>query len=140
MNKITVWFIKCALVYLVLAALLGMHMASSSAGYYLRPVHTHLNLLGWMSMIVYGVAYHILPRFSGNPLWSERMSLWHLWLANIGLIGMSLGWVLPIYSASAGFYVLSVFSVVEGVSIALFAINMFKTIKAMPPTKPMTPA
>jgi cbb3-type cytochrome oxidase subunit 1 len=94
------------------------------------PVHVHLNLIGWMSMMIFGVAYHILPRFSGKPLWSERLSVWHLWLANIGLIGMVLGWFLK--GLAKGTLVLIVFSLIEGLSIFFFVVNMFKTIRAQP--------
>jgi cbb3-type cytochrome oxidase subunit 1 len=130
MSKVTVWFIKCALVYLVIATLLGIHMAVSGPMYPYMPVHVHLNLIGWMSMMIFGVAYHILPRFSGKPLWSERLSVWHLWLANIGLIGMVLGWFLK--GLAKGTLVLIVFSLIEGLSIFFFVVNMFKTIRAQP--------
>ncbi|MHC4278268.1 MAG: cbb3-type cytochrome c oxidase subunit I [Planctomycetota bacterium] len=130
MSKVTVWFIKCAMVYLVIATLLGIHMAASGPMYPYMPLHAHLNLLGWMSMMIFGVAYHILPRFSGTPLWSERLSVWHLWLANIGLVGMTLGWVNM--GLGKGSSVLTVFSIVQGVSIALFVVNMFKTIRTAP--------
>jgi cbb3-type cytochrome oxidase subunit 1 len=118
------------MVYLVIATLLGVHMAVSGPMYPYMPMHVHLNLLGWMSMMIFGVAYHILPRFSGTPLWSERLSLWHLWLANIGLVGMALGWVFV--GLQKGYAVLAVFSIVETVSIVLFVVNMFKTVKPAP--------
>ncbi|MBI5902822.1 MAG: hypothetical protein HZB84_04965 [Deltaproteobacteria bacterium] len=87
-----------------------------------------------MSMTVYGVGYHILPRFSGRPLWSDRLSYFHIWLANIGLVGMALGWATR---GSDNGAILLVFSILEAVSIAFFVINMMKTIKAAPaPPKP----
>ena len=131
MSNITVWFIRCAMVYLVAAVLMGIHMSHHGPAYPLIPIHTHLNLLGWMSMMIFGVAYHILPRFSGRPLWSDRLALAHLWLANIGLIGMTAGWVLE-YLEKGG-TALNVFSTVEAISVFLFVINMFKTVKAAPP-------
>jgi len=128
MSKITVAFIKAAMVYFVLAMLLGIHMSSTGAVYPSMPVHVHFNLLGWMSMMIYGVAYHILPRFSGQPLWNEKLSVWHFWLANIGLIGMALGWIL--IGGPGGGVILYIFALVEGVSIICFALNMFNTVKA----------
>ncbi len=134
MSNVTVYFIKCAIIYFVLAMALGIYMTATGPVYPIRPIHTHFNLLGWMSMMIYGVGYHILPRFSGNPLWSDKLSIVHLWTANIGLIGMAAGWVAM--SFGAGFAVLHVFSFVEGISILLFAINMFKTVKAGPAYRP----
>jgi len=134
MSSITVWFIRCAIIYFMLAILLGIMMSVTGPTYPVMPIHVHFNLLGWMSMMVYGVGYHILPRFSGRPLWSDPLATAQLWMANIGLIGMAAGWWLM--SANGNHIVLLVFSIVEGVSIVFFALNMFKTIKAAPPPKP----
>ncbi len=130
MSKITVWFIRLAIIYFMLAILLGLHMSVTGPVYPWMPIHVHFNLLGWMSMMIYGVGYHILPRFSGVPLWSDKLSYWQLWLANIGLVGMAAGWV--VRSSSGSPMLLLAFSLVEGLSIVFFALNMFKTIKAAP--------
>ncbi len=131
MSTITVRFIQCAMIYFLLAMLLGIMLSVSGPVYPYMPIHVHFNLLGWMSMMVFGVGYHILPRFSGKPLWSERLSLWHLWLANIGLIGMAAGWL--IRGSGGTTIVLLAFALVESLSVVFFAINMLKTIKAAPP-------
>jgi cytochrome c oxidase cbb3-type subunit 1 len=130
MSQITVWFIRFALIYFMLAILLGLHMSVTGPVYPWMPIHVHFNLLGWMSMMIYGVGYHILPRFSGVPLWSEKLSYWQMWLANIGLVGMAVGWI--VRSSAGNPTVLLVFAFIEGVSMVFFAINMFKTIKAAP--------
>lgn len=130
MSKITVWFIRLAIIYFMLAILLGLHMSVTGPVYPWMPIHVHFNLLGWMSMMIYGVGYHILPRFSGVPLWSDKLSYWQMWLANIGLVGMAAGWV--VRSSSGSPMLLLAFSLVEGLSIVFFALNMFKTIKAAP--------
>lgn len=137
MSNITVWFIKCALVYFLLAVLIGVYMSYVGPVYPYMQIHAHFNLLGWMSMMVFGVAYHILPRFSGKPLWSDRLSLIQLWLANIGLIGMAIGWFVRRASASSVLLVLA--SAAEAVAILFFVVNMFKTIKAAPATAPAKP-
>lgn len=130
MSKITVWFIKCAMTYFMLAIVLGLHMAVSGQTYPYMPIHAHFNLLGWMSMMIYGVAYHILPRFSGRPLYSEKIAEWHFWLANIGLVGMTLGWMVRHFTGD--FRMLMIFSIISAISAVLFVINMFKTIKMAP--------
>lgn len=139
MSSITVWFIRCAMIYFLLAIVLGIHMSITGPVYPYMPIHVHFNLLGWMTMMVYGVAYHILPRFSGRPLYSEALSVWQLWLANIGLIGMAIGWwVRTMYGSPI---VLFVSAVLESVAVVFFVINMFKTIKAAPaPPAPPKPA
>ncbi|MBI5344084.1 MAG: cbb3-type cytochrome c oxidase subunit I [Deltaproteobacteria bacterium] len=134
MSNITVWFIKCAMVYFLLAILLGIYMSAAGPAYPYMQIHVHFNLLGWMSMMIFGVGYHILPRFSGSPLWSERLSYLQLWLANIGLIGMTAGWIIMSYNGTRLVLLLS--SIMEGVSILFFIMNMFYTIKAAPAPVP----
>ncbi|HBG46920.1 MAG TPA: hypothetical protein DDW94_08020 [Deltaproteobacteria bacterium] len=131
MSSITVWFIRFAIIYFLAAILLGLHMSIAGPVYPWMPIHTHFNLLGWMSMMIYGVAYHILPRFSGRPLYSDPLAKAQLWLANIGLIGMAAGWV--IRNDSGEMATLAIFSVVEAISIVFFATNMLMTVKAAPP-------
>ncbi len=139
MSSITVWFIRCAMVYFLLALLLGIQMSVAGPVYPIMPIHVHFNLLGWMSMMVYGVGYHILPRFSGRPLFSEALSFWQLWLANAGLLGMAFGWW--VRSAYGSSQILLIFALIESVSVVFFVINMLKTIKAAPaPAKPAGPA
>src|SRR3972149_7111736 len=92
MSSITVWFIRLAIMYFVLAIILGLHMSVAGPVYPWMPIHTHFNLLGWMSMMIYGVAYHILPRFSGRQLFSDKLAFWQLWLPHNGPVGMGPGW------------------------------------------------
>ncbi|MFQ5737332.1 MAG: cbb3-type cytochrome c oxidase subunit I [Thermodesulfobacteriota bacterium] len=134
MSNVTVWFIRCAIVYFLVAILLGIYMSTAGAVYPWMPIHAHFNLLGWMSMMIYGVAYHILPRFSGRQLFSDKLAYGQLWLANIGLIGMAVGW--GVRGSTGSSSVLFIFSLVEALSIVFFAVNMLKTIKAAPPVPP----
>ena len=85
MSAITVWFIRFAILYFLAAMLIGIAMTMTGPIYPYMQIHAHFNLLGWMTMMIYGVGYHILPRFSGKPLWSDKLSYWHIWLANAGL-------------------------------------------------------
>ncbi len=82
-------FIKAGLIYAVIGAVLGIIMAINPAlSYPLRFIHIHVNLLGFMTMMVAGVAYHVLPRFSAQTLpWPAGMKYQFI-LQNTGLIGM----------------------------------------------------
>ncbi|MBI5971549.1 MAG: hypothetical protein HY884_10400 [Deltaproteobacteria bacterium] len=135
MSSVTVWFIRCAIIYFLISIIMGLYMSVAGPVYPYMPIHVHFNLLGWMCMMIYGVGYHILPRFSGRPLWSERLSYLQLLLANVGLVGMAIGWV--VRGNGGGSAVLLAFALLEGASIVFFALNMFLTIKAAPaPAKP----
>ncbi len=124
MSWVTLWFVRTALVYFGLSALTGIAMAIfPDTAIDLKFIHVHLNLLGWMSMMIYGVGYHIFPRFSGRPLWSNKLSILQFWTAQIGLIGMC---AFRFLNINLLFIIFSLFSVF---SIFLFILNMFKTVR-----------
>src|SRR4030067_3317488 len=88
MDRHTKAFVVAALVYFLLAAVLGAWMGSAMPAGWVRVAHVHFNLLGFMSMMIYGAGYFILPRFNGRILrWPSWVPV-HFYLANIGLIGM----------------------------------------------------
>ena len=79
MSPTTIRFLKVGMAFFLLGSLLGTLLAvpvtrdllSRAPGAQWRLAHTHLNLAGFVVMIIFGVAYHILPRFAGKPLHSE---------------------------------------------------------------------
>ena len=84
-------FIKASLAWLGLGVTLGVAMAAQPAWIVYRPAHVHMNLLGFVTMMIYGVAYHVLPRFSGHPLHRRGLAGAHWVLANLGLATMVAG-------------------------------------------------
>jgi hypothetical protein len=82
-------FIKVSLIYALIGAVLGVAMAiDPSLSGKIRFVHIHLNLLGFMTMFVAGVAFHVLPRFNARPVpWPAGVK-YQFYLQNTGLIGM----------------------------------------------------
>lgn len=93
MSKITLWYVKLSMLYFVVGLLLGFSLhfhEDGDANVYnsLLFAHVHLNLLGWMTMMIYGVGYHILPRFAGKPLKGGKLIDIQFYLANAGLLGM----------------------------------------------------
>jgi uncharacterized protein DUF1858 len=82
-------FIKASLIYAIIGAVLGMAMAiDPSLSGRIRFVHIHLNLLGFMTMFVAGVAFHVLPRFNARPVPWPKGVKYQFYLQNIGLVGM----------------------------------------------------
>jgi cbb3-type cytochrome oxidase subunit 1 len=84
--------LTASLAYFLLGNLLGLLLGLDVASYAWRPAHAHLNLLGFVAMMIYGVAYHALPRFAGVPLRRARLALAQVVLANVALLGMALSW------------------------------------------------
>jgi|Deesub1362A_J573_1020465.scaffolds.fasta_scaffold01007_3 cbb3-type cytochrome oxidase subunit 1 len=132
MEPVIVWYLRMSLIYFVAGAIVGICMLlwPDAAGYYIS-AHAHLNLLGFMSMMIYGVGYHILPRFSGRNVYSPAITRIQFWVANAGLIGMAITW--PLVQRSSGPSVLEVVLVVSAflslLSVVLFAFNILKTIQ-----------
>lgn len=132
MSRLTIMFIKSSLIYFAIAALAGLEMTFVPEHYgALMPMHAHLMLLGWISMMIYGVAYHILPRFSASPLYSDKLANVQFYLAHIGLIGMAAGFALRNYMSGGGI-ILAIFAVIEATSVVMFAFNMLKTLPKAP--------
>jgi cbb3-type cytochrome oxidase subunit 1 len=129
MDKIVVWYLRMSVIYFIAGALIGLVMILSpgETGYYVSS-HTHLNLLGFMSMMIYGVGYHILPKFSGRNIYSPMIMNAQFWIGNAGLIGMVAGWLVLRGDVSL---VLIISALLSLTSVVLFAFNILKTIKSV---------
>lgn len=129
MDKFVKRFIFMGIIYLMIASVMGAAMMVFPVSAELRFAHVHLNLLGWISMLIFGVGYHILPRFTGRPLHSNRLGEIQFWFANIGLIGMALismtGQMAPEHPL---FPVFMISGLVEVLSIFIFGYNMIMTL------------
>lgn len=134
MEPVIVWYLRMSVVYFVLGALLGVAMIiwPEEAGYYIS-THVHLNLLGFMSMMIYGVGYHILPRFSGRHVHSPLIVRYQFWLANAGLIGMTVSWAFVIRDVSLSLFhpLLIASAFCSFVAALMFAVNILKTVKSV---------
>jgi hypothetical protein len=117
MPLLTRLMLKTSLLYLALALLAGLLQASRSLlpaalrlpG--LAPVYLHLFMVGWVSLLIFGVVFWMFPKFSREkPRGSEALGWGTFILINAGLIlrvigetsgltGPGWGWVL-VFSAA----------------------------------------
>ena len=58
-------YFRIASLYLLAGVVMGIVMAASE-NVTLRPVHAHLNLLGWVSLALFGLFYTIYPNAADN--------------------------------------------------------------------------
>ncbi len=124
MSPLSKNFVRASLVYFFIAVILGTIMISMrSYPAQLLFTHVHLNLLGWMSMMIYGVGYHILPRFSGTPLAYPRLGNLQFYIANISLVGLVC--FRPIHPLA------EIFGGLQVVSAGLFVFNIW--MSTIPP-------
>jgi hypothetical protein len=126
MDRYTKGFVVASLVYFFLASALGIWMGGTDGAGWVRFAHVHFNLLGFMTMMIYGVGYFILPRFNGRTLrWPSWVPI-HFFLANIGLVGMV---ATAPERPSTGFLLFSALSVI---STGMFALNLGATMLIEP--------
>src|SRR5678815_3963609 len=95
-------FIRASLLWFAGGIALGVGIAVYPSWLIYRPAHAHMNVAGFLTMLVFGVGYQLLPRLFGHPLHSRTLAIWHLFLANIGLGGIVIGFLLQPHAASLG--------------------------------------
>ncbi len=131
LSKVTRLFILASLIYLSIGVSVGvLFTLFPNAVGWLLAIHAHTNLLGWVSMMIFGVSYHVLPRFSGRPLYSEKLADLHLILSNAGLIGLIISWPLSKAYYGVGIWqgMLTLSALLYAVSAYLFVYNLGKTV------------
>ncbi len=123
-------FIRASLAWLGVGVLIGVSMAFWPAEALIyRPAHVHANLLGFVSMMIFGVAYHVIPRFTGNPLHSRRLPSIHLVVANLGLALLVGGWFGRTVTVTGGTHALRGGAVLSSVGAFLFIFNLWRTLE-----------
>ncbi len=129
MDKYAKAFVKASLIYLGIGVLLGVWMLlSPGIRFTLTRIHVHLLLLGFMAMMIYGVGYHILPRFMGRPVYSHRLGNIQVWLANITLVGFSVCWMVEASQGGVWHLLAILFGIGQGVAVFMFIFNLWKSI------------
>jgi cbb3-type cytochrome oxidase subunit 1 len=119
------WFISAALFYALLGGLIGLvRLADPGAlpGDVAR-LHAHLMLVGFVGMMIFGVGLHVLPRFTGRALFSERLADVQFALVNVGLIAMAAGWLGGPRGIIAGG------GAMLWLGLVLFALNVVMTVR-----------
>jgi cytochrome c oxidase cbb3-type subunit 1 len=126
-------FLKASVSWLAIGVTLGVAMIAYPSWIIYRPVHLHINLLGFVTMMIFGVAYHVIPRFSGAPLFNRRLAGGHWWIANAGLLLMVLGFVLrPTATVPAPLAIASLATggTLSALGAYVFAYNVWRTLDA----------
>jgi len=121
-------FLKAALVWLGAGVLLGLLFTVSPQQVVYRPAHAHINLLGFVSMMIFGVAYHVIPRFTGNALFSRRAAGWNWWISNVGLVLLVAGFFMRPHAVGAAAPALAVGGTLAAAGAFIFITNVWKTI------------
>ena len=123
-------FVKASLAWLAAGVTLGVAMAIEPMWVMYRPAHVHMNLLGFVTMMIFGVAYHVIPRFTGNALHSRRLGGVHWMISNLGLALMIGGFIAMPHLGAVARIPLAAGGVLSAVGAYLFVYNIWRTIDA----------
>lgn len=83
-KKWSIRLIQVAAIFGLIGAVIGSDMAGRSS-YELRPVHAHILVVGWLSLMAWGVFYKVYT------VKAKKLVHLHGWTAILGSIGLSVG-------------------------------------------------
>lgn len=132
MPRLSVWFVRCALIYLLLGVTLGsLLLANKGASltpwiWNLLPAHMEFLLLGWMAQLAMGVAFWILPRSgSGQPRGRTSMIYSALIILNLGI------WMVALQPYAGSLLLTLIGRALEALSGILFLLGSWPRIKPL---------
>ena len=130
MPFLTRTFIKTAVVYFIVALLLGVYMVNrSTTGIF--PVYIHLFVFGWLTQLIFGVIYWMFPKYSkANPRGSEVLGWVSYSTLNSGLILRAIAEPLhAVQSTDALGFLLVVSAILQWLSGLAFVVNTWPRVK-----------
>jgi hypothetical protein len=110
-----------AAVLLVIAGMLWGIVMGISEDHSTMPAHAHLNLLGWVSLFLFGIYYHLHPAVDRSRLASVQV--W-IWIA--GTIVMTIGVALVHSGREIGDPIAAISSLVVLADTLLFGWLVFR--------------
>jgi len=116
-------FLQIAVVYLLIGAVLGLIMGITQK-FVLAPVHAHLLLLGWASLALAGIIYHLYPAAA-----STALARTHFWIHNLGLPVFMVGLGMLLTGTESAGVVVAVSASVVLLGLAVFAANVLINAK-----------
>ena len=123
MNPQAMAWLKAAVVYFVIGVGMGIYMGASH-DHTLKPVHAHVNLLGWASMALIG--FYVLH--FGDRL-NRRLERIQFWLHQVGAVILLVSLSLLVLGNTAVEPVVGITSIVVGASVLLFAVNVWRSLR-----------
>ncbi len=121
MNRMAGSFMKAAVLYGIIGLALGVYMGATHA-LSLLTVHSHLSLLGWVTLAICAMFYQVVPAAAGLALAKV-----HFWTANAGLIVLAASLTLKSRGVEAAEAGVGIGSVLSFAALAMFLYVVFRT-------------
>ncbi|WP_409346651.1 cytochrome-c oxidase [Paenibacillus sp. MBLB4367] len=119
-------FLKMAVVYFTVGVIFGL-VIGITQNFGFSSVHAHINLLGWASMALAGIIYHLFPA-AGNHALAKA----HFWLHAIGVPIMIIGlfWAVSADEEKPIHVIfISTGALLAIIGVILFLINVLRNVK-----------
>ena len=135
MPRVALWFFALAPVYVLIGMGFGIFMGATN-NFTLAPAHAHLNLIGWVTMALYGTFYALAKDASKRLAWAV------FWLNNVAIAVMfpSLAMVLTQGEQSPFVAPLVVSEFLAFGAMACFAISVWQVLLKSPKDEPRASA
>jgi len=114
------WLLRLATVYFAIGSAFGLVMGMTH-DFVQAPVHTHLNLLGWVSLGLVGLLYALRPAFAAT-----RLARAHFVLHNLGLPLMCGGLFFQLRGVAAAVPAVGLGSLAVAAGIACLLLNVWR--------------
>ena len=136
MPPVTRWMLKTSLIYLIFALLVGLVQGLARILptippilRQLEPVRMHLFVVGWITLLIFGVVYWMFPKYSRDM---QRGYEWLSWAAygllNAGLILRVIGEIAAQPGTFFG-WILVVSALLQWLAALAFFINTWPRVK-----------
>lgn len=139
MPTLTRWFIKTSFLYLVAALLVGILQVSRTVlplppfAARLDPVYFHLFMVGWVTEMIFGVAYWMFPIINRDePRGSSTLGWITYFLLNAGLLLRAASE--PLAGGGPRFWgwLLVVSALLQWLAGLIFVVNTWQRVKGKP--------
>ncbi len=128
MPRLSLWFVRASLIYLLLGITFGaLILAEKGIPYYppiwgLFPIHVEFLLVGWLVQLAMGVAFWILPRFRVGAPRGNKGIIWTAFVSvNAGILLAALQLWIPI-ALLAG-------HILEAAGVIIYIIGAWQRVK-----------
>ncbi len=120
--SVLLW-LRLSVIYLIVGISLGIHMGATQS-FDLRPVHAHINLLGWALAAIAGITYALIPSAGDSVLGKI-----HFWLHQTGVPLMLIALTLILLGNMAAVPALLAGEVLTGFSVLAYFANLVMNAK-----------
>jgi cbb3-type cytochrome oxidase subunit 1 len=132
MANISNWFFRLAVLWLLAGITLGLVMAASH-DHSAFPAHAHMNLLGWVTMSIFGAFYRFFPAAA-----SSKLAKVHFWIYVPAHFVQMVTLFMLVKGNAAIEPVLAIASFAVAAGVIVFAVNLWKnTAPATSVTQPV---